>query len=361
MSNTITTIDTALSRRIRVTMGENGSGHISLTNTEFGDVVQATLSKDEVDKLREALTAKPETVPTPKPMFFEDQRVVVTDGVGSHGFSIGDIVKIQYHDVGSVYRVRRVRDDYAQYVTDRCLTKVSDTSPKFTEGDTVAVTGDHNLTYRHKLPVGSKVRIVERRDMDGDYWVEDEDTGYTAYVFEGDMKAAPKFTEGDKVRVIGNTEIRHHFEVGDIVTVRMDGYGEVIECAKTRPSGRPLTQGVHVHDLELFTGPDLVEGDVYLDEDLDPWTVRDGKLAFRDRMSRETWEAVEESYGQLKKVTGWHVVLPNGEKAKGLSADTPMLFSSEEAAERLAEDRVKTLKDLGAVVASPARVVPVFV
>lgn len=358
MSN-ITSIDTALSRRIEVTMRENGSGYIALRDTSYGDVVQAALSKDEVDKLREALSVSA-AEPTPSPGFFEGQRLVVT-GTNGHNFDIGDIVKIERHGSKTVYRAVRVRDGYAQYISERDLKKVSATTPKFSVGDTVVVTGDSNKTYRHNFAVGTKVRIEDPRDSDGDYWVENDETGSQAYLFEGDMKAAPKFSEGDKVRVIGNTEIRHHYEIGDIVSVRTDGYGGVIECSKPRPEGRPLCQGVSVRDLELFTGPELVEGDIYLDEDLDPWTVRAGKLAFHDRShSQETWDWVEEAYGPLKKIAGWHVVLPNGEKVKGLSTAGPELFNSKEGAERLAENRTKTLKDLGAVVSTPARVEPVF-
>lgn len=359
MSN-ITSIDTALNRRIGVTMSEDGSGHIALTDTMFGDEVQARLSKNEVDKLREALTTKTKTVtePTPSPVFSVGQRLVVT-GTNGHGFDIGDIVKIERHDSKTIYRAVRVRDDYAQYISEKDLKKVSATTPKFSEGDTVVVTGDSNPTYRHRFPVGTKVRIVEHRDSDGDYWVENDETGSQSYLFEGDMKAAPKFSEGDKVRVIGNNGVGHYYSIGDIVTVR-DGYGNVIECVKTRPSGQPLIQGVSVRDLELYTGPDLLEGDVYLDGDLDPWTVRDGKLSFCDRThSRETWTWAEEAYGPLKKVAGWHVRLPNGEKVKDLLTDAPELFSSKEEAERLAESRTKTLKELGAVVAAAARVEPV--
>lgn len=353
--NNIASIETDLNRRIGITMNRDGSGHISLTNTEFGEFVQARLTKSEVDKLREALKVEisPDTIRS-------GQRMVVIDNNG-HRFDIGDIVAIKHYDHDGTYLARRIRDGFEQYITARDLKRVSATAPKFSEDDTVVVSGDCNEDYPHKYPVGTKVRIVEHRDMDGDYWVEDEDTGYSAYVFEGDMKAAPKFAEGDRVRVIGNSRIMHHFEIGDIVTVCEDSYGDVIECMKTRPNGRPLFQGVSVEDLELFTGPDLVEGDVYLDDDLDPWTVRNGVLAYRDGMSCETWEDVEESYGPLKKVAGWHVVLPNGEKVKGLSTAGPELFSTKEGAERLAESRVATLKDLGAVVATPARVEPVFV
>lgn len=215
-----TTIDTALHRRIEVTMYRNGSGHISLSDPEFGAFVQASLSKDEIDKLREALTVD-------------------------------------------------------KYIT-------------------------------------------------------------------------PKFTEGDKVRVVGNTGILHYFNVGDIVTVDLVGDGAIIECRLDREGNNPLYQGVSARDLEMFTGPELVEGDVYLDKDLDLWAVRDGNLALHDGYSKETWDWVEEMFGPLKKVTGWHVVLPNGEKVKELLTDSPELFETKAAAEFRAKVRMEALISVGA-------------
>lgn len=348
------TINTVLSRRIDITMDRDGSGHITLTNTAQGDFVQARLTKREVDTLCEALTVDKDS-----PEFHEGQRLVVT-GTNGHGHNIGDIVTVVNYDSDGIYRVRRIRDDFEQYILAEDLTEVSATTPKFTEGDTVVVTGDHNTDYPHKFPVGAKVRIVLPRDADGDYCVQDDDTGYSAYVFEGDMKAATEFTEGAKVRVIGNTRIMHHFDIGDIVTVCEDSYGDVIECEKVRPNGRPLYQGVSVEDVEPVTGPDLVEGDVYLDDDLDPWTVRNGVLAYRDSMSCETWEDVEESFGPLKKVIGWHVVLPNGEKVKELLTDGPELFENEAAADFRAMIRTEALKNVGAS-DTTCKVKPVFV
>lgn len=355
----INTIETELNRRIDITMNRNGSGHISLTNPAYGDFVQARLTKREIDALREALTVETVPVPTPEPVFLVDDRLVVT-GTYGHGFDIGDIVKVKYNDDDGSYFVVRVRDGYEQYVSTKDLKKVSATTPKFSVDDTVVVIGDCNEDYPHKFPVGAKVRIEECRDMDGDYWVVNDESGGSAYVFEGDMKAAPKFSEGDKVRVILNNGIQHYFEIGDIVTVCEDAHGEIIECVKIRANGTELYQGVSIRDVERFTGPELVDGDVYLDEDLDPWTVRNGKLAFCDGSGMETWDFVEEAYGPLKKVAGWHVVLPNGEKIKELFTDSPELFETKAAAEFRAKVRMEALINVGAS-DTTCKVEPAFV
>lgn len=354
--NKINTIETVLNRRIDITMNRNGSGHISLTNTEFGDFVQARLTKSEIDMLCEAL--KVETV-SDLDTLRSGQRLVVTGNDG-HGFDMGDIVAIKHYDHDGTYLARRVRDGFEQYISDKDLKRVSATTPKFSEDDTVVVTGDCNEDYPHKFPVGAKVRIEECRDLDGDYWVVNEASGASAYVFEGDLKATPKFSEGDKLRVILNNGVHHYFEIGDIVTVCEDSYGDVIECVKVRANGTELYQGVSVGDLERFTGPELVEGDVYLDEDLDPWTVRDGKLTFREGTGQETWEWVEEAYGPLKKIIGWHVVLPNGEKIKELFTDSPELFETKAEADFRAKVRMESLHNVGAS-DTTCKVEPAFV